>query len=188
MTSIEALIAIAAAATLVYAAWVFNRLVSLRARARGAWSDIDVQLKRRWDLVPSLVETVRGYAAHESQALEAVTGQRAEASRAEALPERARAETELSGGLARVTLLAEAYPDLKADGLYASLHEKLVEVEDHLQSARRYYNAVTRDLNTRIDQFPSSIVARLTGIRRRDYFEIEDATHRSAPRVDLGGD
>lgn len=185
MTSLQILPLIAAAALLAYVAWTFNRLVSLRAQARAAWSDIDVQLKRRWDLVPSLVKTVQGYARHEAATLERVTAQRTEASKASTTSERARAENDLSGGLASIMLLAESYPELKADELFLSLHHQLVEVEDDLESARRYYNAVTRDLNTKIDQFPSSLVARATGVRRRDFFEIEDATQRVAPAVNL---
>lgn len=172
---------------IVWAVWTFNRLIALRVRAKGAWADIDVQLKKRWDLVPRLVETVRGYAAHESSTLEEVTRARAEAEEVENAGAAARSarEAELTQGVTRLVALVEAYPDLKADEMFASLHRELVQVEDALQSARRYYNAVVRDLNTKAAQFPSSVIALLARISRMEYFEIDEDDQRAAPRVNM---
>jgi LemA protein len=174
-------------AILAWVVWTFNRLIALRVRAKASWADIDVQLKKRWDLVPRLVETVRGYAAHERGTLEEVVRARGEAERAEGAGATTRGakEGELSQGVARLVALVEAYPDLKADEMFASLHRELVEVEDALQSARRYYNAVVRDLNTKIAQFPSSVIAMLSGSKRMEYFEIE-GEERAVPRVEMG--
>jgi LemA protein len=175
-------------AAILWVVWTFNRLVALRARAKGSWADIDVQLKKRWDLVPRLVETVRGYTAHERSTLEDVVRARqgAEASEGEGARARGVREAELGRGVDRLVALVEAYPDLKADRMFASLHRELVAVEDALQSARRYYNAVVRDLNTKIAQFPSNLVATLAGVRRMEYFEIEEGAEREAVRVEMG--
>lgn len=176
------IIAGVAALTLVYLAWTYNRLVGLGRRADGAWSDIDVQLKRRWDLVPALVETVKGYARHETGTLEGVVKARTEASRAATVPERGETERDLAGAVGRLFAVAEAYPDLKAGRNFQELHRALVDVENNVQYARRYYNAVVRDLNTLIDSFPSSLVASAAGFKPRGYFQIEEA-ERAAPRV-----
>ena len=170
------------------AVWVivdFNKLVSLRNRAQGAWSDIDVQLKRRHDLVGNLVETVKGYAAHERNTLESVTvaRSRAEAARADARPASSgQAESALTGEIGRLIAVAEAYPDLKASDRFLDLQRALVEVEDALQNARRYYNAVVRDLNTKIEQFPSNVVAGVFGFQQREFFEAAEA-ERETPKV-----
>ncbi|MEE8171283.1 MAG: LemA family protein [Phycisphaerae bacterium] len=173
-------------AAALYAVVVFNRLVSLRSRANNAWSDIDVQLKRRWDLIPRLVETVRGYAAHESQTLERTMQARNAAARAQTPGAHGAAESHLSGCSFQILALAEAYPDLKADELFRSLHDDLVDVEDHLQSARRYYNAVVRDLNTAIQRFPAVFIARPFRFRPYEFFELESSAEAAAPRVRLG--
>ena len=173
---------------LLWAIIDFNRLVGLRNRAQAAWSDIDVQLKRRHDLVGNLVETVKGYAAHERNTLESVTTARtrAETARSQALPARAgEAEQVLTGEVGRLFALAEAYPDLKASDRFLDLQRALVEVEDALQNARRYYNAVVRDLNTRIQTFPDLFIARPLGFREREFFELEDRSEALAPHVDL---
>ena len=167
----------------------FNRLVQLRNRAAGSWSDIDVQLKRRHDLVGNLVEAVKGYAHHEQQVLEKVTAARtdAEGARSEGRPAAAgAAESALSGEVGRLFALVEAYPDLKASERFADLQRALVEVEDDLQNARRYYNAVVRDLNTRIQSFPDLIVAQAFGFHEREFFSLEDRNEAAAPRVELG--
>lgn len=174
------LVIVAAAA---YTVFIFNRLVALSARADNAWSDIDVQLRKRHDLVPRLVETVSGYATHEQSTLENVVEARAGATAAHGPADQAAAETRLNQGFARLIAVAEAYPDLKADDLFRSLHDQLIDVEDDLESARRYYNAVVRDLNTLTAQFPSSLVAQLTGRRRRDFFELTDLAHAGVPMV-----
>ena len=176
------------ALVVLWAIIMFNRLVGLRNRAEGAWSDIDVQLKRRHDLVGNLVETVKGYAAHERNTLESVTTarSRAEAARSNARPSRAgEAEQALSGEVGRLFALAEAYPDLKASDRFLDLQRALVEVEDALQNARRYYNAVVRDLNTRIQTFPDLFLARPLGFREREFFQLEDRAEALAPRVEM---
>jgi LemA protein len=171
------------------ATWVFNRLVGLRNRARGAWSDIDVQLERRHDLVGNLVEVVEGYALHERRTLERVTEARARAEgmRREGGPAgAASSENGLSDELRSLFAVAEAYPDLKASDRFLDLQRALVELEDALQNARRYYNAVVRDLNTRIQSFPDLLVARPLGFEEREFFRLDDATEAAAPRLDLG--
>jgi LemA protein len=161
---------------------IYNGLVQLKVRAEGAWSDIDVQLKRRHDLVPNLVETVKGYATHEKGTLEAVIDARSRAMNAQGPAARAEAENMLSGALKSLFALAESYPQLRASENFGQLQGSLAAIEDAIQNARRYYNAVVRDLNTRVLQFPSNIVARAFGFREREFFEIGEA-ERSAPRV-----
>ncbi|MBT8484439.1 MAG: LemA family protein [Phycisphaerae bacterium] len=175
------------AGLLLYAIWIFNRFVSLRNRARNAWSDIDVQLKRRWELVPALVSTVRGYAAHEAATLERVTEARARAVEADTVEQRQITEQDVSKEMGRLLAVVEDYPDLKADELFHSLHEQLVVVEDHLQSARRYYNAVVRDFNTLLETFPHRLVAGGLGFRPRAFFRLDDPAQAAAPAVDLEG-
>ncbi len=170
-------------AVAAYVVLTYNRLAGLFVRADNAWSDIDVQLRKRWDLVPRLVETVGGYARHEGETLEEVTAARAGAAGASGAEQRAGAESRLNAGFARIMALAEAYPDLKADELFRSLHDQLIDVEDDLESARRYYNAVVRDYNTAVAQFPSSLVAAATGKRAREFFQITDLEAAGVPRV-----
>lgn len=162
---------------------VFNRLVSLGKRADGAWSDIDVQLKRRWDLVPALVETVKGYARHESDTLTAAIEARNQAREAANLPDRADRERGVSHSIGRLFALAEAYPELKANQGFQQLHTSLVDVENHLQSARRYYNAVVRDYNTLVESFPPNVVANLTGFDARPFFQLENEQERAVPEI-----
>ena len=169
----------------VYLAVTFNRLVSLNKRADGAWSDIDVQLKRRWDLIPALVETVSGYARHESETLQRVVAARSGATQAASLKDRGRNELDLSSAVSRLFAVAEAYPDLKANQNFQNLQQNLVDVENQIQHARRYYNAVIRDYNTLIQGFPSVLAAKVTGFGERAFFQI-DAEERSTPQVDLG--
>ena len=174
----------------LWAARVFNRLVQLKNRAEGSWSDIDVQLKRRHDLVANLVETVKGYALHERRTLEEVTEARAraEGARDRGDPKEAGpAETRLSGGVRSLFALAEAYPQLKASEHFLELQRDLAGLENDIQNARRYYNAVVRDLNTRIQSFPDLLVARPLGFREQPFFELEDAAEAAAPRVTMEG-
>jgi LemA protein len=175
------------AAALVFAIMVFNQLVRSRQMANEAWSGIDVQLKRRSDLVPNLVETVKGYAAHERTVLEQVTELR---NRARAVPEgdvaaRAQAEGALSGALGRLFALAENYPDLKASGNFLGLQQQLSDLENELQMARRYYNGAVRNLNVLVQSFPSNLIAGALDFTQRDYFELTDAADRAAPQVEL---
>jgi LemA protein len=161
---------------------LYNGLVRLKVAAEGAWADIDVQLKRRHDLVPNLVETVKGYATHERGTLEAVIDARARAMSAQGPAERGRAEGELSGALKSLFALAESYPQLRATENFSQLQGSLAQIEDAIQNARRYYNAVVRDLNTRIQVFPSNLVALSFGFKPREFFEAGD-DERAAPRV-----
>ena len=169
----------------VYAIVTFNKLVRLRQMANEAWSGIDVQLKRRSDLVPNLVEAVKGYAAHERATLDEVAALRGAAG---AVPEgdvagRGKAESALSAGLGKLIALAEAYPDLKASGNFLDLQKQLSALEDDLQMARRYYNGAVRNLNVEVQSFPSSVIAGVGGFAARDFFELADAGDRDAPQV-----
>lgn len=164
---------------------LYNALVRARQMAEEAWSGIDVQLKRRADLIPNLVETVKGYAAHERGTLEEVVEKRNKAQSVAAgdVAGRAQAEGELTQALSRLFALSEAYPDLKANRNFADLQASLEKTESEIQMARRYYNGATRDLNVRVESFPSNIIAGQFGFHKRDYFEIEDAADRAVPDV-----
>jgi len=164
---------------------LFNRMVRYRNRVREAWSGIDVQLKRRHNLVPRLVEAVKAYAAHERAVLEEVTRVRSETEAARDFGETEASEERLSRSLRPLLALVEAYPDLKANQSFLNLQQELVETEDMLQMARRYYNGSVRDFNTLIEMFPGNIVAGLFHFEPRDFFEIETATERLAPQVSL---
>ncbi len=175
------------AAVIVYAIAVFNRLVRTRQMANEAWSGIDVQLKRRSDLVPSLVDTVKGYAAHERGVLDEVTQLRGAA---RALPSddvaaRAQAEGALSAALGRLFALSENYPDLKASANFIGLQQQLSDLENDIQMARRYYNGAVRNLNVLVQSFPSNLIVGVFGFAQRDYFELSDATEGAVPQVDL---
>ena len=163
---------------------LYNRLVSLRVRAQNAWSDIDVQLKRRADLVPNLVSTVKGYAVHERETLDAVTQARTRAVAAQnAGPaERARAEGELTTALRGLSVAVEAYPQLQAAGGFRDLQQQLAIIEDAVQNSRRYYNAVARDLNTAISTIPSNLLAGPMGYHELEFFEAS-AGERELPKV-----
>ena len=167
----------------VWLAYTYNRLVKHANLAREAWSGIDVQLKRRHDLVPNLVEVVRAYATHERQVLEGVTAARAEVGGERPPGELQQRENVLSGRLRSLLALAEAYPQLLANRSFADLHDQLVEIEDRLQMARRYYNGSVRDYNICVESFPSNLVARLLAFQRRQFFELASATERKSPEV-----
>lgn len=156
-----------------YALWVFNRLVRARNQVQVAWSDVDVQLQRRHDLVPMLVETVRGYAHHESSLLERITEERTHARQAQGVAQRSDQETALGADLGRLIALREAYPNLKASDNFRQLSSQLVEIEDALQHARRFYNGSVRQYNTDIQRFPDLLVARVTGFHDADFFAAE---------------
>jgi len=163
---------------------IYNKLVSLRVRAQNAWSDIDVQLKRRADLVPNLVSTVKGYAAHERGTLDAVTQARTRAVAAQSAgpAERAVAENELTTALRGLTVAVEAYPQLQASGGFRDLQAQLATIEEAVQNSRRYYNAVVRDLNTAISTIPSNLVAGPMGYHELEFFEAA-AGERELPKV-----
>jgi LemA protein len=161
----------------------YNSLVGLRVRSDSAWADIDVQLKRRYDLIPNLVETVKGYAAHERTTLERVIDARSRAMSAQRPGEKAQAEGMLTEALKSLFALAEAYPQLRAVENFTQLQGQLGALEEQIQQARRYYNAVVRDLNTRIRQFPTNLVANVFGFTPREFFEVAAAAEREAPKV-----
>jgi LemA protein len=172
MTIIYILIAVAVVAVL----WLivtYNRFITLINRAKEAWSDIDVQLKRRYDLIPNLVNTVKGYATHESSVFENVTKARTAAMAAGNVEDKSKAELGLAGALKTVFAVAEAYPDLKANTNFIALQNELSDTENKIQSARRFYNANVRDLNTGIQQFPANIVAGMFNFKKMDFFELE---------------
>jgi LemA protein len=154
---------------------MYNSLVQLRVRCDNAWSDIDVQLKRRHDLIPNLIETVKGYAAHEKGTFENVTKYRSIAMQATTPADKAAAENQLSGALKSLFAVAENYPELKASEQFTQLQGSLSQTEDTIQNARRYYNAVVRDLNTKIQSFPTNILAGMFGFQQRQFFEVAEA-------------
>jgi LemA protein len=164
-------------------AGMYNGLVQLKVRADNAWSDIDIQLKRRHDLIPNLVETVKGYAAHEKGTFENVARYRSAAMAATSTEDRAQAEGQLTQALRGLLAVAEAYPELKANTQFQALQQSLSELEDALQNSRRYYNAVVRDLNTKIQSFPTNIIAGMFNFQQRQFFEISDPTERAVPTV-----
>ncbi len=154
---------------------MYNSLVQLRVRCDNAWSDINVQLKRRHDLIPNLVETVKGYAAHEKGTFEDVTKYRSMAMQATTPADKAAAENQLTGALKSLFAVAENYPELKASEQFTQLQGSLSQTEDTIQNARRYYNAVVRDLNTKIQSFPTNILAGMFGFQQRQFFEVAEA-------------
>lgn len=169
----------------VWVAWIYNRLVGHGNKVREAFSGIDVQLKRRHDLVPNLVRVVKGYAQHEQETLEGVVRARDAAQEANALSDRAARESGLAQSLGRLFALVEAYPELKADKNFRRLHGDLVEIEDALQYARRYYNGAVRDLNNLVERIPSNMVASLTGRKAEPFFQLDDAQERAVPAIDF---
>ena len=184
MTTLWIVIAIAAVFAVVVVV-IYNRLVRSRQMVSEAWSGIDVQLKRRADLIPNLVESVKGYAGHERETLQRVTELR---NQSQQMPRddvagRAQVEGLLSAALGRLLAVAEAYPDLKASQNFSELQQALQEVEDALQMARRYYNGAVRNLNILVESFPSNLVANQFGFHKAEYFEIEEATDRAVPKV-----
>lgn len=169
----------------VFAIFLYNSLVKKRQMVEEGWSGIDVQLKRRANLIPNLVKTVKGYASHEQETLNAVTEKRTEVT---ALPKddvagRARAEGELSQALGRLIAVAEDYPDLKASQNFSDLHASLDEIEHAIQLARRYYNGAVRGLNVAVESFPSNLIANQFNFEKAEYFEIEDEADRAVPKV-----
>ncbi|HEY4740271.1 MAG TPA: LemA family protein [Candidatus Acidoferrales bacterium] len=165
---------------------MYNSLVGLRVQADNAWADIDVQLKRRYDLIPNLVETVKGYASHEKDTLEGVVAARNSAMNSQGPAAKAETEGVLTQALRQVFALAEAYPQLRAVESFNQLQQTLNQIEDTIQNARRYYNAVVRDLNTKIQQFPTNIIAGMFNFKTREFFEISAPAEREVPKVSFG--
>jgi len=171
---------------ILLALWIagtYNGLVKLKNRAKEAWADIDVQLKRRYDLIPNLVEIVKGYAAHEKEVFEKVTEARSNAMKAETMKEKAQAENILSDTLKTLFAVSEAYPDLKASANFLELQRELADTEDKIQAARRFYNGNVRDLNIKIESFPSNLIASARGFQKMEPFELAETVEREAPKI-----
>ncbi len=169
----------------VLALWLvltYNGLVTLKNRTDEAWSDIDVQLKRRYDLIPNLVETVKGYAAHESQTFEKVVQARNAAMGAQSMADKAVAENQLSQTLKSIFALSEAYPELKANQNFLQLQQDLTDTEDKIQAARRFYNGNVRDFNIKLQVFPTNLFGNSLGFKAREFFEVAEA-EKAAPQV-----
>jgi LemA protein len=171
-----------------FGVFTYNRLARLRLLGSNAWADIDVQLKRRHDLVPTLVEVVKGHAGYERGTLEAVVAARSRAMAAPGPAAAGEAERALAGSVRQVFAVAEAYPQLTAGESYLTLQKSLTEIEDHIQNARRYYNAVVRDYNVAIAQFPAMVVASVMGFTPREFFGLSDASEQAPPQVDVRAD
>ncbi len=170
---------------ILWAVGIYNKLIKLRNLAEEAWSGIDVQLKRRADLIPNLVNTVKGYMDHERELLSKITELRSRTLGAKGLDERIEAEAALSRSLGNLFAVAENYPELKANQNFLDLQGKLAEIEDQIQMARRYYNGTVRNLNIGIETFPNSIVASKFGFKKREFFEIEDEGEKALPKVEF---
>jgi LemA protein len=167
----------------LYLVVAYNGLVRLRNAVQEAWAQIDVQLKRRYDLIPNLVETVKGYASHEKDTLERVVKARQAGISASTVEDRAAAENMITGALRQLFALSEAYPDLKANQNFLALQEELSSTENKIGFARQYYNDQVRAMNTRVEMFPTNIIAGLFGFKRMSFFELEDSAAREAPKV-----
>jgi len=167
----------------IWAIFTYNRLVTLRNRTKEAWSDIDVQLKRRYNLIPNLVETVKGYAAHEREVFEKITEARTRAMGATSVKERSQTENMLSNTLKSLFAVAENYPNLKASTNFLELQRDLRDTEDKIQAARRFYNGNVRDLNIKIESFPANTIASLFAFKKMDLFEIEEPAAKEPVKV-----
>lgn len=167
----------------LFAIGVYNGLIGLKNKVDEAWADIETQLKRRYDLIPNIVETVKGYAGHEKSTLENVTKARTAAMSAGSFADKAQAENALSGTLKSLFALSENYPDLKANQNFLDLQQTLKDVEDHLQLSRRYYNATVRDFNTKIEVFPNNLLVGMLGFKKRDFFQTDSEEERQNVKV-----
>jgi LemA protein len=172
-------------ALLFFIIGIFNRFVVLRNRAKEAWADIDVQLKRRYNLIPNLVNTVKGYAQHERELFEKVTQARSQAMNAQGAVEKGKAENMLSNTLKSLFAVAETYPDLKAAENFKHLQEELTDTEDKVQASRRFYNNNVKALNIKIESFPSNMIARLFNYKQMELFELAEAEQREMPKVEF---
>jgi len=171
------------AVLVVFVITVYNKLIVLRTRVEEGWADIETQLKRRYNLIPNLVNTVKGYATHEKELFENVTKARTAAMGATGVADKAASENMLAGTLKSLFAVAENYPDLKANQNFLELQKELTDTEDKIQYARRFYNGIVRDLNIKVQSFPSVIIANMFGFKKADMFEIEDAAQRVVPNV-----
>ncbi len=169
----------------LYVMGIYNSLVTLKNKVDESWSDIDTQLKRRFDLVPNIVESVKGYASHEKETFEKITQARNMGMNATSVKDKEAADNMLTGALKSIFALSEAYPDLKANQNFLQLQNTLKEIEENIQMSRRYYNATVRDINTRIEKFPSNIVANMFKFEKREFFEVENEAERQNVKVDF---
>ena len=183
--SISYIIAIIVLILVVWAIIAYNHLIRMTNRTKESWADIDVQLKRRYDLIPNLVNTVKGYATHESEAFENVTKARAAAMGATSLADKGQAEATLAGALKSVFAIAEAYPDLKANENFLSLQNELTDTEDKIQAARRFYNGNARDLNTAVQVFPGNIIAGIFHVSSVEFFQLDAADAAAKQPVEV---
>ena len=177
------IVLVALAVVVLWAIAIFNGFVQLKVRADGAWSDIDVQLKRRYDLIPNLVETVKGYAAHEKKVFESVTEARTRAISAAGPDAKGAAEQGLSGALKSLFAVAESYPQLRASENFQGLQSSLSQTEEAIQNSRRYYNAVVRDYNTQLGVLPAAVVGRLAGFQPKEFFQPDSPEERKNVKV-----
>ena len=171
----------------LWAMSTYNGLVKLRTMVEEGWSGIETQLKRRANLIPNLVETVKGYATHEKSAFEEVTRMRTQAMAGGSVSERAASESMLTKAIGGIMAVAEAYPDLKASENFQALQGDLAETEDEIQMSRRYYNGTVRNLNIKVESFPSNLIANMFNFIKAEFFEIENEEDRAVPKVDFGG-
>lgn len=169
----------------VYFIIMYNKFIALRASIDGNWSDIDVQLKKRYNLIPALVETVKSYIKYENETFQDIVRARNNAQQSSNIEEKGQLENALNNSLGKLFLLTEDYPDLKANTTFLNLQNELTDVEDDIENARRYYNAVVRDYNTKVDSFPDLIVARVFKFMTLKYFELENQSHRNMPKVEI---
>ncbi|MGB9847739.1 MAG: LemA family protein [Minisyncoccia bacterium] len=168
---------------IIYPIFIYNSLIRLRNRVKEAASDIEVQLKRRYDLIPNLIETIKGYATHEKQVFENVTTARAQAMSAQGLKEKAKAEDALSNTLKTLFAVAENYPDLKANANFLDLQRELADTENKIQAARRFYNSNVLALNNKIEVFPSNIIAKLFGFKKEEFFDLSEEAAKEPVKV-----
>jgi LemA protein len=181
--SLTFIVLIIVALLVLWVIFAYNGFIRLINRGKEAWADIDVQLKRRYDLIPNLVNTVKGYATHEASAFEKVSEARARAMGANNLEEKSQAEIGLTAALKSIFAIAEAYPDLKANQNFLELQKELSDTENKIQAARRFYNTVVRDLNTRVESFPANIIASLFRFAKMEFFELEAEAAREPVKV-----
>lgn len=185
MTAIAWIIIIVVVGALGYVLTAYNSLVRMRNQVKESWSDIDVQLKRRHNLIPNIVETVKGYATHERETLESVTEARTQAVAAKTPEEQAKAENMLTSTLKTLFAVSERYPDLKANANFLELQRELSDTENKIQAARRLYNSTVREFNTTIESVPTNIIANMFSFKAAEYFELEAEAERSVPKVDF---
>jgi LemA protein len=183
MSSTLLIILTVIAVLMLWVVFAYNSFIRFVNRAKEAWADIDVQLKRRYDLIPNLVSTVKGYAKHESSAFENVTKARSAAMNAGNIEEKGKAENMLTGALKSIFAIAEAYPDLKANQNFLELQKELSDTENKIQAARRFYNTNVRDLNTKIESFPNNIIANMFRFSSMEFFQLEDSSAKGPVKV-----